>query len=172
MKSSIFPVALLALSLSVVSCGGGESDNAPAATEPQTETPEASTPEHPESIEVTVEGNDQMQFSINKIEVFEGQQVTIVFKNVGELPVETMGHNFTLLAKGVDHMEYGTAAMSHKDNAYQVPGRENDVIVHTALLGPGESETLEFTAPSKGIYKFVCTFPGHAGLMNGTFLVR
>jgi uncharacterized cupredoxin-like copper-binding protein len=46
-------------------------------------------------------------------------------------------------------------------------------VAHTALLAPGASETLSFTAPEAGTYTFICTYPGHyAGGMQGTFTVN
>lgn len=168
------------MSSMIVACGGGESSDTtepaadtPAQTEESSRESESSMEETtPAVAEFTIEANDQMQYNLDKMEVKAGQTVRVTLKNVGEMPKEAMGHNWTLLAKGVKPAEYGTAALNQKDNGYQVPGREDDVIVHTAILGPGEEETIEFTAPEVGIYKFVCTFPGHAGLMNGTFLVK
>ena len=37
-------------------------------------------------------------------------------------------------------------------------GSMEDVIAATKLLGPGENETLTFTAPEPGDYQFVCSF--------------
>ncbi len=159
----------------MVACGGGGTEEAPAAQEPaQTEAPaEAESMEsEAEVVEFVIEANDQMQYNLKSMEVKAGQTVRVTLKNVGEMPKEAMGHNWTLLAKGVNSTEYGTEAISEKDNGYQVTGREDDVIIHTAILGPGEEETVEFTLNEVGIYKYICTFPGHAGLMNGTFLVK
>ena len=54
------------------------------------------------------------------------------------------------------------------------PIPETDLIVrHTKLLKPGESETLEFTAPEEaGDYPYLCTFVGHAAIMNGVMKVE
>jgi len=39
-------------------------------------------------------------------------------------------------------------------------------------VNPGESFTLEFSAPEEpGDYPYVCTFPGHWRGMNGTMRV-
>jgi uncharacterized cupredoxin-like copper-binding protein len=47
------------------------------------------------------------------------------------------------------------------------------MIAHTALLAPGGSETIEFTAPAAGSYTFVCTYPGHyGGGMKGVLTVN
>jgi azurin len=49
----------------------------------------------------------------------------------------------------------------------------DEVIFHTGILEPESSETIYFVAPSKaGNYTFVCTFPGHYTLMQGTLRVK
>jgi azurin len=46
------------------------------------------------------------------------------------------------------------------------------VLFHTALVNPGQSVTLDFTAPANaGDYPYVCTFPGHWSIMNGVMKV-
>ena len=47
-----------------------------------------------------------------------------------------------------------------------------EVLFSTKLVNPQQTVTLRFTAPSKtGDYPFVCTFPGHWSIMNGTMKV-
>lgn len=176
MKYLKLTTAILATSM-MVACGGGESsdsnateaDTAPA--QENTTTEETVAPEEMPVAEFTIEANDAMQFNLDRMEVKAGQTVRVTLKNVGSMPIDQMGHNWTLLKSGVEPATYGGAAMQHKEEGYQVPGSD-DVIVTTSLLGPGEEETVEFTAPSTGIYKYICTFPGHYGMMKGTFLVR
>ena len=49
----------------------------------------------------------------------------------------------------------------------------NYVLHHTKLLVPGESETLEFTAPEiSDDYPFLCSYPGHWRVMNGVMTVE
>ena len=45
------------------------------------------------------------------------------------------------------------------------------VIANTALLDPGATGEVRFTAPAAGTYQFVCTFPGHSPTMFGDFQV-
>ncbi|KAB2814802.1 plastocyanin/azurin family copper-binding protein [Phaeocystidibacter luteus] len=170
----ISSISILAISALAVSCGGdGDSkETTPPPPPPTEETPDTPAETTSEVLEVTIEGNDQMQFNMDLIEASAGQTVRLTLKNVGELPVEQMGHNWTLFAKGVDANAYASEALNHKDNGYQVPGKESDVIAFTSIIGPGESETIEFKAPSAGIYKFACTFPGHVGIMNGKMIVK
>ena len=50
--------------------------------------------------------------------------------------------------------------------------KKSDIIAHTKLLGPGEEETIEFTAPGAGQYQYFCSFPGHFALMKGVMTVK
>ncbi len=122
--------------------------------------------------EITIEGNDQMQFNLNEIKVKAGQTVRLTLKHVGEMTVEQMGHNWVLLEKGTDIMEFGQKAAAAKDRGYITEDQESKVIASTELLGGGEEDTIEFTAPENGTYDFICSFPGHVMIMQGKFIVE
>ena len=48
-----------------------------------------------------------------------------------------------------------------------------DILQHTNLIQPTQSETIEFAAPADpGEYPYLCTFPGHGVLMNGIMTVQ
>tara|TARA_R110002096_G_scaffold406782_8_gene605188 strand:+ start:22088 stop:22549 length:462 start_codon:yes stop_codon:yes gene_type:complete len=121
--------------------------------------------------EVVIEGNDQMRFNLTEIKVKAGSTVKLTLKHVGKLPKQAMGHNWVLLNADVVVKDFAMSAMSARDNDY-IPKDSKDVIVHTDLVGGGESTTIEFEAPAKGEYTFICSFPGHYGLMKGTFIVE
>jgi azurin len=128
-----------------------------------------------EAQEVTISGNDTMQFDVKNFEVTAGEKVKIVFKNSGKLPKIAMGHNLVLLKKGVSAIAFGQKALGAGANAVNpLPDSiKEDVIASTKLLGPGEEEIISFTAPKeKGAYEYVCTFPGHFAMMRGTMTVK
>jgi len=133
-------------------------------TEPKEEKVEGVT-------EVYLTGNDQMKFNKNQITVNAGDEVVLTFEHVGKLPKETMGHNFVLLKKGTDVQEFGQEALEYKDNDY-IPESTDAIIVHTKMLGGGEKTEITFQAPEKGSYDYICSFPGHVALMNGTLIVK
>lgn len=164
MRTSVFSILTAAVVLT--SCGGEQ-------PQPAQEAAPAEKPakEVPAVAELVIEANDQMLFNTKRLDVHAGQKVRLTLKNVGVQPKETMGHNWTLLKKDVNLEEFAMAAMTAKDNEYLPADRLGDVIVSTRLLGPGESETIEFDAPEVGVYKFLCTFPGHFGGMQGSFVV-
>lgn len=144
--------------LAFAGCGGGDQGDGGAA--------DANT------VQVTITGNDQMKFDKKVIEVPAGATITLTLKHVGKMPLETMGHNWVLLAQGTDLDAFARASASAKDTDYIPARRKDQVIVHTRMLGGGESDTITFTAPAKGSYKFICSFPGHYLAMQGFFIVR
>ena len=123
---------------------------------------------------VTITGNDTMQFDKREFTVQSGEKVEIEFKNIGKLPKIAMGHNLVILKKGISSLKFGQKAMSMGANATNpLPeGCMGDVIAATKLLGPGETETITFTAPDPGDYQFVCSFPGHFAAMRGVMVVE
>lgn len=121
--------------------------------------------------EILLTGNDQMRFNLTEIKVNVGDKVKLTLKHVGKLGVEVMGHNFVLLKQGVSRNEFAKAAVDAKENDY-IPENSEDIIVHTEMIGGGQQTSIEFDAPEKGTYEFICSFPGHVALMNGKFIVE
>jgi len=124
-----------------------------------------------DKIEIVIESNDQMRFNLSEITVKQGQTVVLTLKHVGKLPKAAMGHNWVLLQPGTDLATFAMKSMKARDNEY-VPTEAPEVVVNTILLGGGEETTIEFDAPAPGIYSFICSFPGHYALMQGTFIVE
>lgn len=120
---------------------------------------------------VQIIGNDQMQYNITEFKVKAGQTVKLTMTNAGKLPKVAMGHNIVILKAGVNMIEFAVAA-NQAPPEYIPQARKDDMIAHTKLLGPDESDTIEFTAPAAGSYDYLCTFPGHFALMKGKMIVE
>ena len=125
-----------------------------------------------EAAELTITGNDTMKFDTAAFEVKSGEKVKLTFKNLGKLPKAAMGHNLVILKKGTDVPAFATAAMMAKATDYIAPAKKGDVVASTKVLGPGETEVLEFTAGEPGEYPFICSFPGHYVMMKGVMTVK
>ncbi|MGI9113857.1 MAG: plastocyanin/azurin family copper-binding protein [Chthoniobacterales bacterium] len=114
--------------------------------------------------EVTVQADDKMRFDVTAFEVKPGQKVSVTLKNIGTTPKFSMGHNFVMLDKAVNTGNVQTwldKASSEAAHDY-VPPDDKQVLAHTKLLGPGETDTVTFTAPFvPGDYLYLCSFPGH-----------
>jgi azurin len=124
-----------------------------------------------DTIKITLNANDKMQFDQTELNVYAGQTVELTLNHTGTMPVEAMGHNFTLLKQGTDLAKFEEAAAKNKEGGYQ-PADQSDVIAHTDLIGGGQSTTITFAAPEKGSYDFLCSFPGHYSVMKGKFNVK
>ncbi len=126
----------------------------------------------PKTVEITA--NDQMKFDIAAFDVTPGQTVVVTLKNIGIQPKASMGHDFIVLKQNVNAIRFVDANSPYAAKGQLAPETEKDVVAHTKLLGPGESDTITFTAPYvKGPYEFLCSFPGHYGAgMKGVMNVQ
>ncbi len=164
-KYLLFPV--LAASLVLAGCG---KKNESTAAAPAAAT--ALAAEGPVVVELTA--NDSMKFSITRFEVKAGQDVTVSLTNMGNSPKAVMGHNLVILQKSADAKAYSDAAVMATATDYVPAALASQVIGHTKLLGPKQSDEIKFKAPTEpGEYPFLCTFPAHfvAG-MKGVMVVK
>ena len=117
-----------------------------------------------------LEATDTMQYNAKRIEV-EGTKVKLELKHVGKMDKKMMGHNVVILKAGTDAMKWSAKAISAAATEY-IPADDPDMIAHSKLVGGGESDTIEFEVPGPGEYPFVCSFPGHSGMMKGVLVVK
>jgi azurin len=181
------------LALSLVGCGGDKAPRdvpeqaapqplANAATQPApapaptAAAPASAAPAEPAKPDaegvVRITSGDQMRYSATRIEVSAGQKIKIELKNTGALAKDVMGHDLVVLKPGSDVNAFAIKAMAAKATDYIPADAGDQMLAHTRLLGPGESQILELDALAPGTYPFLCTFPGHVGLMNGVLVVQ
>lgn len=154
-----------------VACNNNSSENTGTTEEAPTE--EAAPAEDANVAVVTLNAGDDMKFDLTEIKVKEGQTVKLTLHHTGQAPKVAMGHNFVLLQAGASLEKYATEAINAKDDDYFPKSLAADVIAHTpATIGGGETTEVEFPAPAKGTYDFLCSFPGHSGTMKGKFIVE
>ncbi|MEA3188885.1 MAG: hypothetical protein QOD99_2715, partial [Chthoniobacter sp.] len=115
-----------------------------------------------------------MKWNVTKIEAHPGEKITVVLTNEGNMPKETMGHNFVLLNAGAKAMAYANLAAGAKADDYQPKNFAAHVLASIRVLGPKETGKVTFTAPKEpGSYPYLCSFPAHAGAgMVGTLNVN
>lgn len=154
MKISVRAMAISALllgSLVLAACGGEASSGAANG-----------------AIEIGTDG-ENLAYSTTALTATAGEKVTLTFKNGST----AQSHNLIIVNGGDDvATAVDEAAAEAGDAAGYVPADASTMIAHTALLAPGGSETIEFTAPAAGTYSFICTYPGHYGAgMKGVLTV-
>lgn len=118
----------------------------------------------------------QLIYDTKEFTVKAGQKVKLTFVNPADSQ-NLQPHNLIIIKPG----KLGAMIAQVNDPAKlsdpnwinnPVPESE-DILHHTKLLKPGEEETLEFTAPEEaGDYPFLCTYIGHAAIMNGVMKVE
>jgi azurin len=185
MKRLFFVSAAAAL-LFLASCGGNgsnENNNTTSADTTSTSSSAATTEEKPgadipgiDTVAVTdhikLDGMDDMKYDRTLFKVKAGQKITLDFKNIGKQPAAAMSHNVVILKPGTDVQAFGEAAIPAAKTEHIPPSMTDDVIAHTKLLGPGQTDQITFTLPDAGVYDFICTFPGHFGTMRGKIVAE
>jgi len=162
-------INIVILLIIVISCGGNPDSNKNKFEYKKIEKKEGVLDKKSKETVITLNSNDLMKFDKNELRVFEGQKITLTLNHTGKMSKEIMGHNFVLLKKETNLNDFAQRAMLARENEYIPDGDET--IVYTKLIGGGESDTITFTAPERGSYVYICTFPGHYGLMRGKFIV-
>ena len=163
MKTSLVALTLAA-AFALTGCGPKSENAAPAGAPAQAGG----------VLTVEITANDAMKFSLSRIEAAPGQEVKVIFTNIGSMPKAAMGHNWILLAKGADATAFANAAVTAQATDYFPTAMADKVLAHTKLLGPKQTDEITFKAPAEpGEYTFLCSFPAHyvAG-MKGVFVVR
>ena len=153
----------------IISCGENVDRKKNKFEYKKIEKKEVSSDKKSKSSVIILNSSDLMKFDQNELRVFEGQEITLTLNHTGKMSKEIMGHNFVLLKKKTDLDDFAQRAMLARDNEYIPLGDET--IAYTKMIGGGESDTITFTAPKKGSYTYICTFPGHYGLMKGVLIV-
>lgn len=162
MKFRIITIAAALAALVVAGCGKQEEAKAAA--------PAAPAATGPRVIEVTA--NDTMKYNLNTIELKVGEEVKIKLTNTGTMPKQAMGHNLVVLKAGSDAGAFSQAAASVSPE--HIPDAlKGEIIAHTKMLGPKESDTVTLKFTEAGDYPFLCSFPAHFQVgMKGNIIVK
>ena len=117
---------------------------------------------------VSVQGEEGLKFNVTRFDVKVGAHVRLDFSNVSD-----MLHNLVIVRPG-SAARVGDASLKLGLDGTRldfVP-QTSDVLYHTAIVAPQQAETIFFEAPATpGEYTYLCSFPGHAILMQGTMRV-
>ena len=103
-----------------------------------------------------------------RFKVKPGTTVRLVLTNVDD-----MAHNLLITEPGAREAVVKLAMdLGDKGPALNYIPASSKVLWSIALVDPGQSKSITFTAPTtKGVYPYVCTFPGHGLVMYGAMYV-
>lgn len=109
-----------------------------------------------------------LKFDLEVFEVKSGSKVKVTFNNNDD-----MLHNLVVVMPNTAIMVGEQAVnLGLEGSQKQYIPNSDKVLFHTKVLAPETSETIYFEAPTTpGDYTYVCTFPGHAYVMQGTMRV-
>lgn len=168
------PLATALAVLALTGCSRSENDT-PAASSPATAASvETTKAVPPEGRAIVITASDAMKFNLTEIRAKPGEALAVTLTNLGTMPKFSMGHNWVLLDAGVDIDAFaGDTGLAAKTE-YIPTSYKDRIIAATKLLGPKESDTVRFYAPTKpGRYTFLCSFPGHYQVgMKGELIVE
>ena len=173
MKIIKIPLLTIMLASLLFNCGGKKDEKKEGFSYDETTTQEEveESQESDDVANIVITSNDMMQYNVSEIKAKAGQKVKLTLRHIGKLDINVMGHNVVILKQGVVPAEFAAKAAIERDNKY-IPKDSQDVIAHTDLIGAGQVTTIEFDAPEAGTYDFLCSFPGHSGIMKGKFIVE
>ena len=110
---------------------------------------------------------NEMKYAITEFQVKAGQEVTIVMNNTAT--AKNMKHNIVILKPNANIKEIGIAALKAEN---YIP-ESTDIIAYTKITDIGTQNEITFLAPNEpGKYPYICTYPGHFGLMQGIMTVK
>jgi azurin len=123
------------------------------------------------SVEIgTATGPQEFRYDKTALSVPTGTKVKLTFTNNTDSKDE-VGHNWVLVEPGQEAAVVASGQAAG-DTADWLRTDDPAVLAHTRLIEGGQSNTIRFTAPAKGTYSYLCTYPDHyAGGQKGTLTV-
>jgi azurin len=122
-----------------------------------------------------IEGNDQMKYDKASITVPAScKNFTVTLKHPGKMPKSAMGHNWVLTTAADEQSVVVEGMAAGPANDY-IKADNPKIIAHAKMVGGGETSSVTFPVSKLKAgeqYKYFCTFPGHAPLMNGALSVK
>lgn len=172
MKHVIKTVCSLLMVATLASCGGNSNEQKTTEKKANAEEVKEDIKKDQEVIEIKVaaigESMAEIAYEPQSLNVKAGSKIKLTFENKSS--AAGMLHNFVLVELGVGQDIATAGIKAGKDNNF-VP-KDDRVIFYTEVLDLGETIQVEFDAPKKGSYHYICTYPGHYPKMIGRLNVQ
>ncbi|QDT05036.1 Azurin precursor [Rubripirellula lacrimiformis] len=119
---------------------------------------------------IQIETGSNLSYVTRQFTVRANEPLALTLSNPDVVP-----HNWVLVEPGamqqVGQLGNQMIADPYAFARQYIP-QTNQIIAHTDIVSAGQDETIYFVAPNQpGRYPFLCTFPGHWMVMNGTMIV-
>jgi azurin len=121
---------------------------------------------------IRLSANENMHFDKELFRVRSGKITGLVFHNTGAANGISMDHNVVILNRGVDIADFADLSRTAKNENYIPAALTSVIVAHTKLVKGGSADTISFTIREKGVYDFICSYPGHWGTMQGKIVAQ
>jgi putative heme-binding domain-containing protein len=120
---------------------------------------------------ITIKAAKNLTFDTTELRARPGEPIRLTFENPDAVP-----HNWALLKPGklgsIGNQANKMIADPEAAARHYIPDSA-DVLAYTDVVDPYSKFTIYFRTPSQpGRYPYLCTFPGHWMVMNGTMIVE
>ncbi|MBL4707235.1 MAG: hypothetical protein JKY48_02185 [Flavobacteriales bacterium] len=163
MKKLVYFIAIT----SFFACGAEvKKDNAPSEVKAEAMEESIEVVEEKELIEIKVaaigESMSEIAFEPTTLSIPSNTRIKLTLENKSS--AAGMLHNFVLVELGSGAEISSAGIKAGKKNNF-VP-KDKRVIAYTKIAQIGETITVEFDAPAKGSYHYICTYPGHISMVG------
>jgi azurin len=120
---------------------------------------------------ITIAAAKNLMYDKTELRARAGEPIRLTFNNPDAVP-----HNWALVKPGAlkEVGEQANKLIANPDAAasHYIP-KTDKVLAYTDVVEPYATFTIYFKAPEQpGRYPYLCTFPGHWMVMNGTMIVE
>lgn len=148
--------------------GEADADDATAQSKRPNEMPTAWDDEV--DAELALGTKPGLKYDEEVLRIKAGSKVKLTFQNNDD-----MLHNLVIVKPGeaIETVSKMSMELGLKGEEMNYVPQTDLVLYHTGIMQPGSDETIYFNAPTEpGVYRYVCTFPGHAQAMRGALIVE
>lgn len=171
-RLSLLGLAGLGTGSVLSACGGSGDGSGSSSSASASQSAQGGSGSAGKTVTLHPQGN-QMKFKETEFTVPADTEVELIFDNTATSP--SMQHNVIVLNESPGEAifkEVGQAGVKAGATENYVPDHPA-VLAATGISKPGETVSVTFTTPSEtGDYGYVCTYPGHWAMMQGTMHVK
>jgi len=108
-----------------------------------------------------------LTYNVTEIRMKAGERIVMRYDNASD-----MAHNIVVVKSEADINPVGLAGIMAQSTEFIPKSESSRILAYSSLANPGDTVYVDFTAPSPGVYPYICTFSGHFTMMQGRIIVE
>ncbi len=108
-----------------------------------------------------------LTYDLTEIRMKAGERIVIRYDNASD-----MAHNIVIVNSEADINPVGLAGILAQSTEFIPESESHRILASSSLANPSDTVYVDFTAPTPGIYPYICTFSGHFTMMQGRIIVE